>query len=287
MPRMRATCGRAWSSIHRVTAVLRAHSKSILLATSVVAIGVIVGAIASYVDTGDRLLIGNTAGSLSILAEIEDHRVLIGAGPTRSHAADFVGRSTRPWDREIDLLVLPGWDAFHATGALGLLERREVSGIAVIGIPDEEPIWAMLEREAQRQDIPVRFLEQPHRLDSGNGAEFTMIDLGSRGETGSWVRLEYHGARFDIVDVSGETSAALLGPFIDPGNDHVVINARLGNVPDGQEPVLLARPEPFHHRDFEEDGTGYIANVSRNERVVLRLSEREVRISLDEIDVRN
>jgi hypothetical protein len=232
----------------------------------------------------DRVVTGNAAGTLVVMIEVHGHRALVGAGPTRSHAADFVGRSTRPWDRHIDLLLLPGWDDRHVTGAIGLIERHEVSGIAVIGLPGTDPLWTLLEREAQWRGIEVRFLDGDHRLEIDRDAMYTLVGLTeSAGAGGALVRLDTGGKRIDVID--SDRNATLL---IDRANDgagsaHVSIMTRPIRQPATTGSTLTVRPEPFLGQEFQPVDSRFIADLARNDRVAMRLDEDSIRVPLDRV----
>lgn len=231
----------------------------------------------------DHLYVGNTAGALTAMFEIDGQRVLVGAGPTRAHAADFVGRSTRPWSSHIDLLLVPAWDDTHAVGALGLLERRSVSGIGVIGTPGDDPIWTLLERRAQQDDVPVRFLSSPHRLELNTGVTLLVTDL-DRPQPGAWTRLDYHGTRFDLIDADAAEPALPPASAFQRRNRHILINMREQGVPEFTYPSLLLRPMPFIDGEFRDTKASYVRDIARNEQVRLELTPGEIRLPLEGID---
>jgi hypothetical protein len=270
--------------VRRFGSLLRAYVQYLLAGLVTVLLALLIVILIQFTETGDRLIVGNTGGSLSVLLEIGDERILVGAGPTRSHAADFVGRATRPWDGQIDLLVLPGWDDYHATGALGLMERRDVSGIVVVGLPGENPIWTLLEREAQRQDVPIRFIERAHQLGLVCDTELTLVDLSEVGQTGAWIRLEHQRARFDFVDAEEISSASPPSSVMQGSNEHIVVTMRSHEMPAQLTPVVAIRPQPFLSFEFSENDADFVANVPRNERVVVQLEDRQIRIPLDDLD---
>ena len=253
----------------------------------VIASGILGALIIQQIDPDDRIRIGNTAGSLSSMIEVGDERILIGAGPTRSHAADLIGRSSRPWDRTIDLLVIPGWDDFHATGAMGLLERREIAGIAVVGIPGEAPVWTLLEREAQETDIPLRYLSGIKSLKFGNESFLTMSPLENTDDSqvGSWIRLDHEGARFDFVDGASNEELGPVSPLISRNNDHVVIAMRSGLEIDLQTPLVRVQPEPFHRGEFAESPHDFHIDLPRNDHVTLNVEAGAIRAPIDMIEI--
>jgi hypothetical protein len=67
----------------------------------------------------------------------------------------------------------------------------------------------------------------------------------------------------------------------------VLINMRSGTQPTGPDPILIAQPEPFFQRDFEDVQVQFVANVARNDRILIRLSPEEIRVPLDVLDVQH
>lgn len=261
------------------------HRPTIIVALFALLIGTLLAGLTSRIDPSEQIVVGNTGGTLTTLINLNEARILVGAGPSRSHAADLIGRTTRPWDRDIDLLVLPGWDDHHVAGGLGLLERRAISGIAVIGLPGEEPSWTLLEREAERQDVPLVHLDRSSQLQV---AEFTTLSFSevSQNRNGSWIKVAHHGKHIDIVD-SADASTATPDPQALPSAaGHVLINTRGQSAPDGNSPDLLASPSPFWQQDFSEIASPYWVSIDRNEHVRLTLGPHEVRIPIDDIDLR-
>jgi hypothetical protein len=260
------------------------HHLAVLL-VGAASVGAILAGIASQIEPDNRITIGNTGGTLSVLVELQDTRVLVGAGPSRSHAADLIGRSTRPWDREIDLLIIPGWDDRHAPGAIGLLERESIDGIAVVGLPGDEPSWTLLEREAEQRGVAIAYLDRPSNLDLDDEVHFAFSGL-AEGSEGAWVRLEHRGKRIDIVDTDDVDSAAPDPRSFERRNDHLLINVRGQNSPRELSPDVLVIPEPFWQRDFAEIDSPYFVSLARNEQLRIHLSDNEIRLPLDAVSIR-
>jgi hypothetical protein len=266
----------------RGAATARGSAGTILLGIiPAIILGALIGVSASAYDAGDRVIAGNTAGTLSVLLEIDGQRILVGAGSTRSHAADFVGRSTRPWDRHIDLLILPGWDERHVTGAIGLLERHEVSGIAVLGLPGEDPLWTILERESQWRDVEIRFLDGDHRLALTPDATLTLLAGEWHGSDGALVRLDYHDTRIDIVDAERGIGDLIQASRDESGDAHVSILSRSPREPVETGSTVVLRPLPFLTQEFQAIDGEFLGEIPRNHRLVIRLAPSELRIPLD------
>ena len=250
-----------------------------ILVAIVLAVGIAV--VERSMEAPERIRVANTAGTLTVMLEVSDVRILFGAGSSRSHAADFLGRTTRPWDREIDLLIVPGWDDRHAAGAIGLLERRDVHGVAVLGIPGDEPVWTLLEREAQSQDIPLVFLGQPHELELAPATTLRLTPTENEHE-GAWARLDHRGLRMDLVDAEQPALASPHPLAFASANDHVVINTRSPELPASSSPQLLIVPRPFWSFQFEELEVPFISEIDRDQRVSLRIDDGSLRVPLED-----
>jgi hypothetical protein len=264
---------------------LRPFTPTIITLLALILTGSTLGAAVSRMEPSDHLRIGNAAGTLTTLIEYSNQRVLVGAGGSRAHAADFVGRATQPWDREVDLLVIPGWDEHHVPGALGLLERRSVLGIAVVGLPDEDPLWTLLERESENQDVPLRYLDRPGQVLLGKDGALILSEV--RGdEPGMIVRLETKGRRIDIIDARDAVRAEPPQDTMSVDNRHLVISTRSQHVPSVFSPELTVVPEAFWPGDFEEFSSPYRVSLARNENLTVTLSNESIRVPLDQVEIR-
>jgi hypothetical protein len=242
------------------------------------------GAVLRY-EPAQQISIGNTAGSLSVLVELSEARLLVGAGPSRAHAADLIGRTTRPWDRQIDLLVLPGWDDQHVAGAMGLLERRSVSGIAILGLPDEHPTWTLLERDAEQRDVPIVYVDRPATLAIDSSTEIAFSGISGE-SSGAWVRIQHEGKLIDIVDSDKALTALPVQFAIDAQNNHVVISTRDQMIPATLTPEVAIVPEPFWQSDFTDFQSDYRVTVDRNQHIQLSIQSDEIRIPLEKVTIR-
>jgi hypothetical protein len=269
-------------SLQQRVAPFRHH---IVLFIGATLLGFILAGIASQIEPDHRITVGNTGGTLSVLVEIPDARVLVGAGPSRSHAADLIGRSTRPWDREIDLLVIPGWDDRHTPGATGLLERQSINGIAIVGLLGDEPSWTLLEREAEQRGVAIVYVDRPSNLNFDKEAQLAFSSL-AQDPDGAWIRLEHLGKRIDIVDTNDIDQAVPDPRAFEGRNDHLFINMRGQNSPNDLSPIVLVVPEPFWQRDFDRIDSPYFVSLARNEHLRIHLSENEIRLPLDAVSTR-
>ncbi len=262
---------------------LEPYVSSILIVAGATILGVSLAIIAQFIEPGDRVVVGNTAGTLTVLIESNQQRLLIGAGPSRSHAADLIGRSTRPWDRTVDLLILPGWDDHHVAGAIGLIERRSIDSIAVIGIPGNEPAWTLLERASSDFDIPLRYVDHPSSLDLDSRTSLLMSELdGDR--DGAWLRFDYQGMAVDVID-SAETARARPDPrAADPVDDHLVISTRRVALPDASSPSVGIVAQPHWDFEFTELDAQYLASIDRNDRLTIGIDTERFRIHQDDLE---
>ena len=269
----------------RFQRLVRPHGRTVLVIVVAIVAGGFLAGVASRIDAGERVVIGNTGGTLTTMLELSGARILVGAGPSRSHAADLIGRSTRPWDRQIDLLVLPGWDHRHVPGALGLIERGVIDGIAVIGIPGDEPSWTILEREAEQRELPVIHLNRPAQVRLGDHSSLSFSTSAGSSSDGAWIRLEHNGKLFDIVDSDESDSAEPDPRALPPGGEHIFINTRNQGSPEDPAPELLVMPAPHWQHDFGEIASPYSLAISRNEHEVITLTDDAFRLSLDSAEV--
>jgi hypothetical protein len=247
--------------------------------------GIALAGATSRIEPADKIRVANTAGTLTTLVSFSDQRILIGAGGSRSHAADFIGRATRPWDREIDLLIIPGWDDQHVTGALGLLERRSVLGIAVVGIPDEDPIWTLLEREAEFRDVPLRYITRPSQLHL-HGDSMVKLAETQGDDEGMIVRVALNDKRIDVVDAQNPTE--IRGPIdsFDQASEHIVISTRSQLIPSTFAPTLAVVPDAFWAGDFEGFASPYQVSLARNQSVEIDVEDEALRLPLEQVEIR-
>ena len=267
---------------HSVNLRLRPHRETVLF----ILVGILVGGglsiAAIRLQPEDRLIIGNAAGTLVTLIEVEDQRILVGAGPSRSHSAELIGRTTRPWDRDTNLLILPGWDDHHVTGALGLLERESVRGIAVVGLPGEAAAWTHLEREAQAQGVDLVYVDRTARLPVSNKADVFLSGVAGD-DDGAWIRLEIGGKRVDILDTYDGQYARPDPSTLDSEDAHVLVTSRGYSAPTINEPDLLVLQTPHWHGDFEAATETHSAMIDRNEHLTITMSNQGFTVPLDDV----
>jgi hypothetical protein len=176
---------------------------------AVVLAGLLLGSglslIAADAGSDDRIVVGYTGGSLSLFARVDRYQVVIGGGDARTDLADLVGRSTVPWRRRIDLLLVPGWDARQALGALGLVESGRVSRVAVIGVPGDDPAWSALEGLTRARSASYDVFSGIHRVQLGQNElliDGTDADAAASGWT--TVSLRFHDVYAAYVNAAPE-----------------------------------------------------------------------------------
>ncbi|GBD16601.1 hypothetical protein HRbin26_01499 [bacterium HR26] len=248
------------------------------------ACGLTLGLVAGWLLTswllGDRLVIGGTGQELSVLLEVAGRRVVIGGGSSRSDLVDFVDRSTLPWDRQIDLLVIPAWDERHLPGALELVERGRVRRLALLGLPGNEPAWTLLERAAQARQASVTFIAEPQRVTLTDSAWFTLHPSSDGSEDpGVHVLIRLGEVQIAVVDAprgSGGHWRAIAG-------SHLLVTLRQPPGEPGPMP-LVARPSPRRSGDFVPIDAQYELVLDRGRRVTLRFTGHELRVPLNAVD---
>lgn len=223
----------------------------------------------------DQLVIGNTSGTLSAVLQVYDTRIAIGGGNSYADLADFVDRSTLPWRRGIGLLVIPGWDTRHTAGALGLVERGMVDGIAVIGSSGSDSEWEILEKAAHHSGAKVRYLAGEHRLTVEDGVTITFVTA----ETGATtITLNYHGAKIVFVDAT--TSNDKIWNMVKEDGDSTQLLVALRTPPElaGQGARVAIRSAARRSSDLAVTGAEYTSDLDAGSRLTIRLRPGEVRI---------
>lgn len=243
-------------------------------------LGLATGWLLTRWSLGDRLVIGGTGQELSVLLEVAGQRVVIGGGSSRSDLVDFVDRSTLPWDRQIDLLVIPAWDERHLPGALELVERGRVRRLALLGLPGNEPAWTLLERAAQARQAAVSYIAEPERVTLTDPA-WLMLHPSSEGseDPGVYVLVRLAEVQVAVVDAPRGSR----GQWSAIAGSHLLVALR--PPPGDLSPVpLVARPVPRRTGDFVPIDAKYELTLDRGRRVTLRFTSHELRVPLDAVD---
>ncbi|WP_448575266.1 hypothetical protein [Thermomicrobium sp.] len=230
-------------------------------------LGTVLGTAASQLRPTDRLVVGGTGRTLSVLLVTDRTEVLIGGGTDPNDAADFVDRSTVPWQRPLELLVVPAWDPEHIPGALGIIERGNAHAIVVWGQAGNEPAWTVLERRAQTAGISFEWIR---------GAAVIPIDATTRllletRPNGGVICLERGELRVVIVDTGGEQPSRACR------QSAATISLRRTITPEAR---LLVRPRPLRASELAS-AAPYEVQLERGERLTIRLRDAELRLPLD------
>lgn len=243
-------------------------------------IGLATGWLLTRWSLGDRLVIGGTGQELSVLLEVAGQRVVIGGGSSRSDLVDFVDRSTLPWDRQIDLLVVPAWDERHLPGALELIERGHVRRLAVLGLPGNEPAWTLLERAAQARQVAVTFIAEPRRVTLTDSAWLTLHPSSDGSEDlGVYVLIRLGEVQVAVMDAPRGS----VGHWHAIAGSHLLVTLRQPPGESGPVP-LVARPSPRRSGDIVPIEAQYELVLDRGRRVTLRFTGHELRVPLDAVD---
>lgn len=248
-----------------------------------VSCGLLLGHAALAIDSPDVLVAGNTGGTLSVMLRLNGATVVIGGGEARPDLAELVDRSSLPWDRRIDLLVVPAWDARHAAGALGLIERGGVQAVAIIGPPPTEPPWSLLQSAALQTGARITIVTAPHRVVLPWGEELLLAleqdPTSAATRIGATIELRRQGARFVIIDGDVAEPPPLQGTY-------AVITLRPAKAAAAWDVPLLLRPDPQVSPELRSVRAQFFAEIKRGQRLTLRLEQGEVRISSDHLTPR-
>lgn len=243
--------------------------------------GLTAGRVMASRGDDDRLVIGNTAGTLSAVLQLHNTRIAIGGGNSYADLTDFVDRSTLPWKRQVGLLVIPGWDGRHVAGALGLVERGPVDGIAVIGTRGSEPEWGIMEEAARRSGASIRYLAGEHRLTIEDGVTFTFeaSPSGDQTDTGAaTITLNYHGAKFVFVDAATANEKAWNRVTNGVDTTRILVSLRSPAELAAQGARVAIRPVARRSSDLAVTGADYTGDLTTGSRLTIRLRPGEVRI---------
>ena len=106
-----------------------------------------------------RLTFIGGADGLSLLVEgAGGGRLLVGGGAAQTDVASGLGRSLRPWDRRLDLLLVA--DPRDLPGAVDLVRYGDVRSVALLGIEGARSgaALASLREAAGQRGVPVEAL---------------------------------------------------------------------------------------------------------------------------------
>jgi hypothetical protein len=245
-----------------------------------VIVGLVAGRMMAGLGSDDRLVIGNTAGTLSAVLQVHDTRIAIGGGNSYADLTDFVDRSTLPWKRRIGLLVIPGWDSRHLAGALGLVERGPVDGIAVIGTRGSEQEWGIMETSARDSGAGIRYLAGEHRLTVEDGVTLSFDAAASGGQTdpgAATITLNYHGAKIVFVDAT-TSNQKVWNSVRDNAGAQILVSLRSPADLAGTAARVTIRPVARRSSDLAASGAEYTGDLVSGSRLTIRLRPGELRI---------
>ncbi len=120
-------------------------------------------------------LLGGT-DSLSLLLEgAGGGRILVGGGATQSDLPAALGRQLRPWDRQIDLLVVA--DPRDLPGATEVVRRGMARAVATVGLTEQHaaaPGLAALRDVCATRKVALRAIEASERIAVGRDPQLTL-----------------------------------------------------------------------------------------------------------------
>ena len=269
--------------------MVRSHGWHLLavVLSCAVAVGLIAGQQIAMPTPAHSLVIGNTAGTLSVVAQLGDVRVVVGGGSSRSDLVELVGRTAPPWRQRVDLLIVPAGDTRQITGAMQLIQDGDVRQLAVLGVAGAESIWTGLERVAAERGVVVRHVPGSAgvMLPSGDvDVQLVVADHDASGESISVVILSYRGAVITIVDGPPRAVEALNEAGKLPSDPDVVIAQRDGEGGALRGAAVVVRPEPARSIPASQvDGAAFTSELSRGERLIVTLDGDELRLPLDQM----
>ena len=247
--------------------------------------GLFGGLAVGRLDDGDRIMVGNTAGTLSVVIRIDGRLVVVGGGDDRGDLRDLVGRATLPWARRVDLLVVPGWDSEQVVGALGLIEGGDVRSMTILGATSAHPGWALLEQAAGQRDIAVSHLIAEQQLALADGVSLQLQAPPTTDTRAALVRLDYHGNEITLADIGtsgGETRADW---DVLPLRTNLLIAARPVD-PDLISAEVVLQPAARQRSELPPLAPGYVGELRPGERLAIRLSGDQVRLPANRLQPR-
>jgi hypothetical protein len=256
-----------------------------LTVISAILLGATAGQLLAGAGDNDQIVVGNTGGTLSSIIRVDQTLIVFGGGNARSDLADLLGRSTLPWKRNGDLLVIPGWDNEQAVGALGLLERQDVEQIVILGQPSTATVWTVLYQTASSHAVPVNVASNQSRVEIGPGASLvlTAADPLSRESTEfALLTLQYHALRVSFLDASNDGIAALDDGNSVPARTHALVFSRAAN---GLATTAALRLQPTSAKsdDFDIASSSYQRELGRGERITIGVGPDQLRLNLDTV----
>ncbi len=232
--------------------------------------GLLFGSLVGSYQPDNQMIVGGTGRTLSVVLLLADHEIIIGGGSVPNDVVELADRSTVPWQRPYELLILPSWDTEHIPGALSLIERGAIRSVAVVGPATSDPAWSILERQAERRHTSVRFVMESSRLplDQNTTLEFFPT------KAGLVICLRSGPLSLEVLDHQAKTPRPL-----HCGQSTVVISLRQPSLTDA---ALVIRPRPRRAQELASSAR-YEIQLDRGERVTLRLGASELRVRRDKV----
>ena len=180
-----------------------------------------------------------TDGPSYLIEDGVGRRVIIGGGDTSAALQSLADRAL-PWDRRVDLLVLPPPFAAHLTGATEIVRRADTRRVIELGGPGTKPptrydAWQLATLD--RGHVPERLWGYA-RIPLGNGASLDLITPDA--PDGVPIRLPIHAPRTSS-NTTAPTKPSSTSAVASEANAAPGAYARLTN---GHASVLLALGSP-------------------------------------------
>lgn len=233
--------------------------------------GLLFSSFASSYQPNGHIVVGGTGRTLSVVFLLGDSEIIVGGGSVPNDVVELADRSTVPWQRPYELLIVPSWDTEHVPGALSLIERGAIRSVAIVGSVKSDPVWTILERQAELHHTAVRFITEPSRLllDQNTTLELLPSEAGL-------VTCLWSGPL--VVEVRDQRASAQLAYHCGKPTT-AVVSLRQSSLADAP---LLIRPRPRRAQELVNSAR-YEIQLDRGERVTLRLGASELRVRRDKV----
>jgi hypothetical protein len=243
------------------------------------------GQLLANAGDNDEVIIGNTGGTLSSIIRVDNALIVFGGGNARSDLADLLGRATLPWRRQVDLLIIPGWDDQQAIGALGLLDRQDVKQIVILGQPSTETVWTVLYQKASSRAIPVNVASNRSHVDIAPDVRLELAagdPLSSQPPAFALLTLRFHAVQLAFLDVSKDAIEALNSAGLRPARAHALVLTRAATGLTTASTLRIQSPAT-RTSDFDLASSNYQRELGSGERMTIGLAPNELRLELDGI----
>ena len=262
------------------------HNPLFITVFAATLLGTFSGLLLARAGSDDRVVVGNTGGTLSGVVQVNGTIIVVGGGNARTDLADLVGRSTLPWHRHIAVLIIPGWDNQQPIGALGLIERGGVAQVVILGQPADNPAWIALEQAAAHDGIPVAVASGHNRIRVTDDIQVDLLaDEPNAGVTAEFttVSLLYHQSTLTFIDASTDGINAMTARNIAIDRSHVLAEMRpLATLPSLTDVVLQTSARVGS--ELSAPAGAYFGEIKSGQRISIRLTERELRLPFDALN---